>query len=138
VGAVTGPVPPIQRHGDAVLLSGPAVLLARRLVALGVEQAALRGGGIGNGARQLLNELEAATNHAPASEVGRPAVAAEPANRERSFPTDEITTGEAATLMQLSTRQVTRLAREGKIPARQRNGVWLFDRRTIQDHRRTT
>lgn len=122
--------PPVQQLGDAIVLRGSAVLHAHYLVALGVRQAVARDG-INPPAtvRQLMQALDSAAasiQHArsAAGHVDVPT----PADQALS-PVAEISTREAAHMLNITPRHARRIATS--IGGRRHNRDWTFDRGAV-------
>lgn len=82
-----------------------------------------------------LRQLGAAyrAQHRDTSAIGRRARPT-PDVASSSAPVTEITTAEAADVLHVSARQVTRLALDGRLTGRQRAGRWWFDLASVHAH----
>ncbi|MCU1612778.1 MAG: hypothetical protein JWO98_318 [Frankiales bacterium] len=100
-------IPAVQRHGNTVLLSGPAVLDVHYLAALGVRDVSRRDG-IQPSARlrHLLDTLARTAADIRSGHGDGP----EAEQSSQSSPLDPISTQEAAVILGLSVRQTRRLA----------------------------
>lgn len=119
---------PVQRLGPAILLQGAAVLDANYLITLGVREA--RRNGIPAPARILalldaLAKTAAATRRASAD--GHADVPDHPLPGQSVL--TALTTKEAADMLDLSERQIRRLAPD--LGGRLRHRTWTFDRGAV-------
>lgn len=48
---------------------------------------------------------------------------------------DDISTFEAAEMLDLSPRSIARLCRKGRLKAKRMSGVWLVDRQSVEEYR---
>lgn len=123
--------PPLQRLGPAVLLQNIAVQDAYYLLSAGLR--ATRRGGVAVPGRflQLQAELASAAAEVRASADGHNDVAP-PVAQAQSTCEDSIGTREAANALQLSPRQVQRIARD--LDGRFVGGCWVFDRLAVHSY----
>jgi hypothetical protein len=124
--------PPVQRFGDAVLLTGPAVKAARLLVERGAAQTMSQDGiSMPPVVRLLLTELIAAAAMSAAGPDGRPQ--AEVPSQSTTTPLDALTTKEVAAVLNVSDRHVRRLITT--LDGRRRSRDWVFSRAVVEAYR---
>ena len=121
--------PSLQRFGGMVMVQGPAVTHAYYLVSVGLRAVRRGTAPIPSRFLQLQAELAAAAAEVRASATGHNDVAPH-VPQAQSGCEDNIGTVEAAQILQLSHRQVQRIAAD--LDGRHVGGCWVFDRAGVQ------